>query len=215
MAPTIGMSQFARERHRPGTGNSYTLMTEEQLIYLVGACWEKRKPGKGETGLDRKVVVPVPWGGFYMPTIGIQPGLPVRAEVTRRQEGEDYFVETYVSLADVERLGLVMNQPNHVEIVCYSSEALLENNGTRSTDCDWEIVAILASERREGDEDEPMRPLTMARNFLQKEGGTKSEYTAEEFAKAIYYWSTKGGIKVKDTAQVEALHPKPKESQGP
>ena len=40
-----------------------------------------------------------------------------------------------------------------------------------------------------------MPPVTMARNMLEKEGGTKSVYTAEEFAEAIYYWSQRIRIK--------------------
>jgi len=56
----------------------------------------------------------------------------------------------------------------------YHKDALLENGGERTTNCDWEVVAILAS----AIPNEPM-PLTMARNFLQKPGGTKSVYTAD------------------------------------
>ncbi len=35
----------------------------------------------------------------------------------------------------------------------------------------------------------PMHPLTMARNYLVKKGGTKGRYTAAQFAEAIWYWS--------------------------
>ena len=38
-------------------------------------------------------------------------------------------------------------------------------------------------------ETEPMDPLTMARNMLEKPGGTFVPYTAEEFALSIYFWS--------------------------
>jgi hypothetical protein len=39
-----------------------------------------------------------------------------------------------------------------------------------------------------------MNPLTMARNFLEKPGGTFCEYTAREFAEAVYYWSRRAGL---------------------
>jgi hypothetical protein len=69
----------------------------------------------------------------------------------------------------------------------------LENGGTRTTDDEWEIVCLLASEN----EKEPMPPLTMARNYLAMAGGTKSVYTADEFAQAIWHHSTKGRVKVR------------------
>ena len=72
----------------------------------------------------------------------------------------------------------------------YSAAALTENEGKRSGDFDWEIVAIIASPV----ETEPMNPLTMARNFLEKPGGTFCEYTAREFAEAVYYWSCRAGL---------------------
>ena len=54
------------------------------------------------------------------------------------------------------------------------------------TDCEWELVSINA---RPTPEPEPLTPDTMARNFLELPGGTKADYTAEEFARAILYWS--------------------------
>jgi hypothetical protein len=89
---------------------------------------------------------------------------------------------------------LVEVPAKRVDVVCYSAEALLENNGTRThLDCNWEIVCLLASTG----EKEPMLPLAMARNYLEMPGGTKGEYTAKEFAEAIYYWSSKRGVKVR------------------
>jgi hypothetical protein len=35
-----------------------------------------------------------------------------------------------------------------------------------------------------------MAPVTMARNFLGLVGGTRGEFTAEQFAKSIMYWAT-------------------------
>ena len=34
-----------------------------------------------------------------------------------------------------------------------------------------------------------MDPLTMARNMLCKPGGTPVDYSAEQFARSVYYWS--------------------------
>jgi hypothetical protein len=35
-----------------------------------------------------------------------------------------------------------------------------------------------------------MDPMTMARNFLVLEGGTKGDFTAQQFAESIVFWST-------------------------
>lgn len=73
----------------------------------------------------------------------------------------------------------------HVSIVLYRADVLAENN-ERETDAEWEIVCIKA---RTSDEEEPMDPYTMARNFLHLKGGTKGDFSAEDFAKSILYWN--------------------------
>jgi hypothetical protein len=191
---SLGFSKFARERHKKGTGNSFFNLSEELVIKLVTDEWALRYPGQGETGLDRKIVVPVnPIGFWISTTTTLLEGMPLQAEVVRRQPGEDPYVEVYIDTLDAMKFGISPTPAVYCNIVCYSAEALLENGGERSTFCDWEIVAILASKK----EIEPMPPLTMARNFLEKAGGTKSIYSAEEFAQAIYDNSIKG-VKIKD-----------------
>ncbi len=107
----------------------------------------------------------------------IREGLDFHTKATRRQPGEDLYLST-----------TVFGDPSvtsDVGVVLYSKATLLENEGNLTApDNDWEIVALIKL-------NEPMHPLTMARNFLEKSGGTKSVYTAEEFAQAIYFWSNK------------------------
>jgi len=193
MTLSIGWSEFARNNSTYGTGNSYSSLSEEQVVALVVANWNNRTLGTGESSLDRKVLVPVPSFGFFCPPRAkLVAGLPVKAEVFTRQEGEDPYVQTYVTTEDAAKFNaLIETTAKVVEIVCYSAEALLENGGTRTTQCDWEIVTILCGLQRE-----PMTPLCMSRNFLEKTGGTKGIYTAQEFAEAIWYWSQQG-IRVK------------------
>ena len=192
MTPTIGWSDFAKGRNRKGTGYSYSVLCDAGVVSLVQDSWDGRQPGQGESDTSRKVVVPVPACGicftpyFYSPYILLTDGMDaVQAKVMRRQPGEDIFVRNYISSFDANTFGLKPEPAKFVSIVCYSAEALLENGGTRSTDCEWEIVTIIASPV----EREPMSPLTMARNQLEKAGGTKGVYTAEQYAEAIYYWS--------------------------
>jgi hypothetical protein len=73
----------------------------------------------------------------------------------------------------------------YAQVVLYRHDVLAENN-ERETDAEWEIVCIKA---RVTEEEEPMDPYTMARNFLHLAGGTKGDFTAEQFAKSIVYWN--------------------------
>ena len=196
MTKSIGWSDFASKHSRPGTGNSYTTHSDEFVEKLVSDNWFNVKPGSGETTTDRKILVPVPPAGFFCPPQAkMIMGMPVNAEIVQRQDGEDPYVQTYVTRAVAEAFGALVDVPaKSVDIVCYSAEALEENDGKRSTNCAWEIVTILC---RDSDELEPMLPLAMARNMLEKPGGTMGKYTAEEFAEAIWHHATQKGLRVK------------------
>lgn len=185
--PTIGWSHFAANRHKKGTGFSYSLFSNYQVACMTATNFPNAKRGQGETAWNRKLVVPLPrhdLSDFICSTCLLTEDMVVEAEVTKRQEGEDLFVSSFTRDGVSERA-------EFVNVVIYSSEALLENDGERTTDCDWEIVALLCSPV----ENEPMHPLALARNFLNKPGGTKSTYTAEELAKSIYYWSQRINVK--------------------
>ena len=195
--PTIGWSDFAILRHREGTGHSYYDGKQSNVTQMVKDRWEDRVPGDGETGYRRKVLVRVPADGFVCPTIDIEHFAGsirsrfIDTEVRCRQDGEDLFVSDSVQKKTLDYLSLQQDKPVYVDIVLYSADALTENGGERSTNRDWEIVCVIASPV----ENEPMEPLTLARNFLEKPGGTKSTYTAQQFAESIYYWSQKIRVK--------------------
>jgi len=196
--PTIGWSNFARINSTAARGNSYTTLNANRVVELVQEHWDKRIPGAGEVGkTERKVLVPVPPTGFFCPPRAkLVEGLPLQSQVVVRQPGEDPYIETFTTPEQAKAHQAFESFPAAgAEIVCYSAEALLENDGKRTTNDDWEIVCILA--REGGLTPEPMKPLAMARNMLQKPGGTKGEYTAEEFAESIYYWSNRG-VKVRE-----------------
>jgi hypothetical protein len=202
MVLSIGWSDFALKYSRHLTGNSYTILEPAQLVALVQRNWRYRTPGTGEGDrLDRKVLVPIDQltldgkpAFFLPPRVPLKMGMPLRAEVFQRQEGEEPYIQIYVTPEDAIKFGYQPQPAQKVDVVCYHKDALLENGGIRSTDCEWEIITILCS----SGEQEPMEPLTMARNFLEKPGGTKGVYTAQEFAEAIWYHSdTKRGVRVK------------------
>lgn len=186
----IDWSEFALSRHKPNSGYCYSTLSDEEVIQLVRDNFHKAEPGDGETGLDRKIVVPVPSDSFVCSTALLKEGLEGIARAKRRQDGEDLYFESYITPSMAKIKGVKPEPANYAKVVLYSAEALLENGGKRSTNADWEIVCLIASPV----DDEPMPPLTMARNQLEKPGGTKSEYSAEEYARAIYYWSQRTKI---------------------
>lgn len=192
MHPTVTWSNFALKNSLPTSGGSYTRLTNDQVIQLVQTNWHSAVPGAGEFDLNRKILVPVPSYGFFcQPRIPLQVGMPLQAEAKVRQDGEDPFVEVYILEGHARALGFEEIPAKHVNIVCYSAAALEENDGHRSSDADWEIVTILATLG-----DEHMLPLTMARNYLALPGGTFGNYSAKEFADAIYFHSCNKGVRV-------------------
>ncbi len=184
--PSIGWSDFARGRYVPGASHSHFLGSEDELIALVGAHWADRSPGAGRDSLDEVVLVPVPPERFVSATVKVDEDTPLTATFTRRQPHEHGYVEIR---ATGER-----EPARHAAVVLYAAATLLENGGARSTDRDWEIVCVIASPVP----DEPMDPLTMARNMLSKPGGTPCDYTAEQFAEAVWYWSGRARIHLTD-----------------
>jgi hypothetical protein len=201
MPVTIGISDFARERHTPDSGKTYFKGPESDLLGLIFRAWHWRSPGQGEKSLDRKIVVPLPpdnFGGLTNVVVAEDTILEARLEQRQLEEAPFIAVKAIGYLRnfgtaefhDPRIAPLPEVQPIHASAVLYSAEALLENGGNRSTDCDWEVVALIASDVP----NEPMHPLVIARNMLELVGGTKSTYTAEEFARSIVYWSTRCGI---------------------
>jgi len=185
-APSIGWSGFAAGRYRPGTSHSHFLGTDAELVELVRAHWADRRPGEGRDGLDEVVVVPVPPERFVCATVRVCEGTSLHARFTRRQDHEDGFVEVS---AEGPR-----EPADHAAVVLYGAAVLEQNGGARSTGCDWEIVCVIAAPTA----DEPMDPLTMARNMLARPGGTPCRYTAEQFAEAVWYWRDRAKIHVRE-----------------
>jgi hypothetical protein len=114
---------------------------------------------------------------FYSAVVKLDENTKLISNYAARRPGEDPFIRVAAKAKKQRTL--------NASVVLYRLDVLAENN-ERETDADWEIVAIKA---RTSDEEEPMDPYTMARNFLHLKGGTKGDFTAEQFAKSILYWN--------------------------
>jgi hypothetical protein len=156
---------------------SYYAGTWEELEALVAQA------PPGVVGYKPGVsLVAVPAKDFFSGVVTLDPHVTtsLKARFAARRAGEDAFTEV---------LAYGLKSPAvAVEIVLYSRTLLVEEGEAVDAETDYQIVSINA---RTSVEPEPMTPMAMARNFLGLAGGTKAEYTAEHFAKAIHYWSSR------------------------
>jgi len=126
---------------------------------------------------DGVILVDMPAEYFYSAIVKLNEDSKLKANYAPRRLGEDPFIRVSAK---------AKKQPaKFAQVVLYRHDVLAENN-ERETDAEWEIVCIKA---RVTEEEEPMDPYTMARNFLHLAGGTKGDFTAEQFAKSILYWN--------------------------
>ncbi|MBU8870940.1 MAG: DUF3228 family protein [Gemmatimonadales bacterium] len=184
MDPTIGWSEFALGRHIPGGKHTWFEGSEIELLERVRAGWPQRGPGAGRSDLNQVVIVSVDPTGFMSNTVRVNESTRLSASFERRQSHEEGYIRVLAEGPREEAL--------HASVVLYSSATLLQNGGTRSGDFDWEVVCLIAGPEAE----EPMDPLSMARNMLEKTGGTFCEYSAVQFAEAVWYWSTRASLNV-------------------
>lgn len=126
---------------------------------------------------DGVILVDMPEQHFYSAIVKLDEESKLTANYSPRRVGEAPFIRVSAKAKK--------QRAKFAQVVLYRHDVLAENN-ERETDAEWEIVCIKA---RVTEEEEPMDPYTMARNFLHLSGGTKGDFTAEQFAKSILYWN--------------------------
>lgn len=129
---------------------------------------------------DGVILIDLPGWMFKSSIVKLDEDSVVTANFSPRLEKESPCIKIFVE-AEKETA-------NYASLVLYRADVLEEDND-RSSNADWEIVAIKA---RMTAEEEPMDPYTMARNFLHLSGGTKGNFSATEFAQSILYWNNHG-----------------------
>ena len=175
----VACGEFVK-RQTPESGYSHFDGTWEELENIVASSLSKPqlvRPGYK----DGVVLVDMDHGynhrEFYSAIIDLEEDTKLNASYAPRRLGEAPFIRISAKAKK--------QRAKYVSFVCYRHD-VLEENDERETDAEWEIVAIKA---RVTEEEEPMDPYTMARNFLHLKGGTKGDFTAEQFAKSILYWN--------------------------
>jgi hypothetical protein len=171
----FALNDFCRANHTEAKGSHYA-GSDESLIDLVVACWDKREEGFRPGVFE----VPVPAEGFFSGVVDLcaKPNAVLNAKFEPRRKGED-------PVLSVRGEAALKAPAGQVRIIVYSHEVLAAD-GDNSTDADFEVITILAEPA--GDK-APMPPVTMARNFLDAAGGTKGDFTPQQFAESIMYWA--------------------------
>lgn len=173
----VECSEFVK-RQTPQSGYSHFEGTWDELAELANSLIGT---GNSREGYKKGVILlTVPsWhlDRFFSATTTITEKTNLQVNFAPRQKGEASFLRISAKGKKVPAAA--------AEIICYHKDVLIEDDD-RSTDTEWEIIAIKA---RATEEEEPMDPYTMARNFLHLKGGTKGDFTAQQFAESIVYWN--------------------------
>lgn len=167
----IGVNEFVK-RQVVDSSFSHFEGTWEELAELTNKHFDNNEQGYK----DGVLLVNVPSEKFKSALIKVTEETKLIATCKPRQEGE-------MPVIVVEALEGEKSQAKLVQVILYRKDVLTENNED-TTDCDWEIVCFNAFPT---EEIMPMSPNTMMRNYLHLEGGTKGDFSSEDFAWSIYH----------------------------
>lgn len=178
-----------------GTDDIYWLALLAHLISLIenGA---KRTVLRADGQIIKYSIAGDDCQGFYSSVAKLADGDELKAIFATRPgavQDEEPFVQVTV-------LGGKKLPARHVDLIFYHREALTveertlkaPDGSTSEVSADWQLVSINA---RATEEEEPPTPKAMARNMAcalglpEGVGGTPREYSAEDFMRAINYWS--------------------------
>ena len=173
----VAVSNFLQEVMSKSEENRRFSGTLEELTALAQEHIENFEPGVGSVDDDVRLVR-VPVENFFTNIVPItsENSEHVRVKWEARVEGE-----APVSKLIIESKELI--PASVVKLVVYRADTLARDSG-RSSDAEWEIVAVLAQPA----ETIPMHPNTMARNALHLAGGTYREYSNAQWAEAADFW---------------------------
>ena len=185
----VQVNDFVK-RQTKSSGKAYS----EELSFDFFAKYAQKKLIKNEfiegyrpevriVKLENKYVHKV-----FCPYVRITKETRLSAKVVKRREDEDFYIQVRAMNGNLIRTG-------SVDLILYRNDILLENN-ENTTNADWELISINALPK--GVESMPMGPITMMRNQLELNGGTKAEYSSDEWAKSVQFWQTYAPIQPRE-----------------
>lgn len=181
----VAVNEFVR-RQVKGSGKTYS---ESLSFETIAADAEKQMTDGNFTEGYRKGVRIVIGSEhliteFSCPFVKIDKSTELISKVVCRQEGEENYIQ-------IRAKSGIPVKPDRIEYILYHHDVLSENN-EESTDKDWELISIHAIPK--GVNKLPMGPVTMMRNQLELKGGTKANYSSEEWAEAVQFWQKYAAI---------------------
>ena len=178
MKYTVEASSFVK-RQIKGSGKTFSKLISFDKIASIAEQYlnnENFKQGYRDgvviITLDKNIS-----SKFICPLVKINDNTKLLAKMVKRRDNE----ESYIQIRALN--GKPLNASS-VDLILYRKDVLKETN-ENSTDANWELIAFMAKPKNLK---MPMGPITMMRNQLQKEGGTKGEYSSSEWADSIDFW---------------------------
>ena len=175
----VGVNEFVK-RQVKGSGKTFSKsMTFDEIAQHAEKQMEKNlfKMGYRE-GVRIVQVCESLVNDFTCPLIKIGPDTKLVAKLIRRQN----FEEPYIQIRALN--GTLLNA-GKVELILYSHKVLKENN-ENSTNYKWELISINSVPK--GLPNLPIGAVTMMRNQLNLVGGTKANYSSEEWANSVRFY---------------------------
>ena len=175
----VEVNEFVR-RQVKGSGKTYS----ESLSFREIAEHAQEQMGKNifKAGYRKGVrVVKVNKSlvdKFVCPFVKITSETKLVSRLIKRQCNEEPYIQT-------RALNGMLLQAGKVELILYSNKVLKENN-ENSTNAEWELISI--NSVPEGVSHLPIGPVTMMRNQLNLNGGTKGRYSSDDWAKSIRFY---------------------------
>ena len=172
------MNSFVR-RQVKSSGKTYsTLSFEEIAIYAESQLKDENYKSGYRDGVILINVEDKLIEHFICPFTLLSDNTQLIATMTRRRIEE----EPYIQIRALNGNPLITGS---VDIILYHHDVLAETNEQESIG-GWELISFHAIPK--GIKNMPMGPITMMRNQLQLEGGTKGEYSSDEWAESINFW---------------------------
>lgn len=186
-------SRFSHYQHLAAGTDRCDMAGLEHLVSSFMATDPDREVLRAD-GLVIKVSLPANLvTGFFSGVIAVDETSVVSATFARRP-GAVQGEAPYLQLSAVGK----KLAARHVDLIFYHADALEESEKTNPdgsvVQATWQLISLNARATKEV---EPATPMAMARNMAaglglpEGVGGTARTYSAEEFMRAILYWSDK------------------------
>ena len=174
----VKVNSFVR-RQVKSSGKTYSTLSFEEIASYA----EKQlKKGNYKSGYrDGVILVAVEnkfIKKFVCPFTHLSDDTQLVATIARRCPDEEIYIQIRALNGNPLKAG-------SVDLILYHHDVLAETNEHESTE-GWELIAFHAIP--EGINNMPMGPITMMRNQLQLEGGTKGKYSSDEWAESVNFW---------------------------